>query len=157
MSKNKIIFKNAFLITFLIGAFFFISSFFNLADNPALRIFNIFFVFAGVYFAVKENIHKGFDRKYISNFGVGLQTSILSVVFSIVGVLIYSKMINPSFYEVLQNSMLIGKNLNMFEIIFTFAIEGLAISVVSSFMIMQYFKKDILRNMKESTIESINS
>jgi drug/metabolite transporter (DMT)-like permease len=149
MSKNKLILKNALIITFLIGIFFLLSKAVGLADNPALRIFNIFFVFIGVYFAIRENMHTYQDRKYITNFGVGLQTSILSVILSIVGVLVYSKIINPAFFEVIQNSVLIGKNLNLFEIIFTFAIEGMAISVIASFMMMQYFKKDILKEVKE--------
>jgi hypothetical protein len=157
MSKNKLIIKNAFIITLLIGAFFMLSKLVGLADNPALRIFNIAFVFVGVYLAIKENMYQYDDKKYITNFGVGLRTSILSVILSIIGVIVYSKIINPDFFEIISNSVLIGKNLNLFELIFTFAIEGLAISVIASFMMMQYFKKDVLKEMKQQRFDSVES
>jgi putative Mn2+ efflux pump MntP len=111
MSKTKIIFKNAMLITILIGGFFFLSKLFG---------------------------HN--ETNYATNYGIAFGTSALGVIFSTIGVLIYVSLINPNFLNELNNSFLIGGNLSIYELVFTLIIEGLASSIVGSLMVMQFFK-----------------
>lgn len=140
MSKTKIIFKHALLITLLIGGFFFLSKLFGQENNPFLRFLNIVFVIVGIRQAVKTSIENNNETNYATNYGIAFGTSALGVLFSTIGVLIYVSLINPNFLNELNNSFLIGGNLSIYELVFTLIIEGLASSIVGSLMVMQFFK-----------------
>lgn len=140
MSKTKIIFKHAMLITLLIGGFFFLSKLIGQENNPYLRFLNIVFVIVGIRQAIKTSIEKNNETNYATNYGIAIGTSALGVIFSTIGVLIYVSLINPNFLNKLNNSFLIGGNLSVYELVFTLIIEGLASSIVGSLIIMQYFK-----------------
>lgn len=140
MSTNKIISINALLIALLIGGFFFISLLLGFEENSKLRFLNLLFLLVGVHRAVKINIFKNKETNYFTNFGIGLKTGIIAVILSVLGVIIYAQVINPNFMEVLRNSSLIRGNLSIYEIIFTLMLEGVASSVIGSFIIMQFYK-----------------
>jgi hypothetical protein len=140
MSTEKIIIRNAVLITLLIGGFFLISKFLGLADNGFLRFFNLFFVLIGIHQAIKTNIYTNKVTAFTTNLGIGIQTSALAVALSIIGVVVYVEVINPEFMEVMQNSFLIAGNLSLAEIVLTLVIEGFASSVIGSFIVMQFYK-----------------
>ena len=88
MSKTKIIFKNAMLITILIGGFFFLSKLFGQENNPYIRFLNIVFVIVGIRQAVKTSIENNNETNYATNYGIAFGTSALGVIFSTIGVLI---------------------------------------------------------------------
>ena len=140
MSLDKIIIKNAIMIALLIGGFFLISKLVGLEENPYLRFLNLVFVFFGIFMAIKESIHKNGETKYITNLGVGIKTSALAVILSIIGVIIYIQFISPEFLDVMNKSFLIGGNLSLAEIIITLVIEGMASSIIGSFIVMQFYK-----------------
>lgn len=140
MPTNKIILKNAIVISLLIAGFFFVSKLFGLEKNSYLRAFNLVFVAFGTYLAIKENVTKNGEISYFNNFGVGIQTSTIAVIVSIIGLILYVEIINPSFFTVLSNSFLIAGTPSIQEFIMTLFIEGIASSVISSFIIMQYYK-----------------
>ena len=140
MSQTKIIIKNAILITLLIGGFFFICKFFGLENNPYLRFMNLFFVFIGIRKAIITNIYTNKETKYTTNLGLGIQTSAVAVLLSIIGVIGYIELINPEFLSTMNSSFLIGGDLTLAELFFTLLIEGMASSVIGSFVIMQFFK-----------------
>lgn len=148
MNQTKIITSNAILITLLIGSFFFLCKLFGLEGNPYLRFMNLFFVFFGVRRAIKMNIMKNQETKYTINLGIGIQTSALAVLVSIFGVIGYTYFINPELLEIMKNSFLFGgSKIALAEIFFTLLIEGMASSVIGSFIIMQFFKnynKDLI-------------
>ena len=58
----------------------------------------------------------------------------------IISLIIYVSLIEPDFITVLENSSLWGSNLSLPIIIFAIAIEGIASSVICSFILMQYWK-----------------
>jgi hypothetical protein len=149
MPSNKIIYSNAILIALMIAAFFFLTKLIGMEDNPYLRFFNLLFLVIGIHRAIKTNLFKKGETKYLQNFGIGLMTGVVAVVLSVIGVIVYAKWINPEFMETLSNSFLIGKNLNIYEIIFTLMLEGLASTVVGSFMVMQFYKN----HTKEDVVE----
>ena len=140
MNQTKIIIKHALLITALIGGFFFLCKFFGLEDSPYLRFMNLFFVVFGVRRAIKTSIFTNNETQYTTNLGIGIQTSALAVIVSILGVIGYIELINPEFLSIMNSSFLIGGNLSLAEITFTLLIEGMASSVIGSFVIMQFYK-----------------
>ena len=140
MKEIHIILKNAILTTALIGGFFFLSKILGLHENPYLRFLNLLFVVFGIRQAIKTNIEVNKETNYISNLGLGLQTSALAVLFSIIGVVIYIEFINPEFLLIMENSFLIGGNLSLAEIFITLLIEGMASTFVGSFIVMIFYK-----------------
>jgi hypothetical protein len=140
MSTDKIIIKHALLITLLIGSFFFFCTLFGLEGNPYLRFLNIGFVIFGIYLAIKESIYKNGESKYLINLGIGIRTSAFAVILSVIGVIIYIQFIDPDFINIMKNSFLIGSNLSIPKIAITLVIEGMASSIIGSFIMMQYYK-----------------
>ena len=140
MSTDKIIIKHAFLIALLIGGFFLLCTLFGLEGNPYLRFLNLGFVVFGIYLAIKESIYKNGELKYLINLGIGIRTSAFAVILSVLGVIIYIQFINPDFINTMNNSFLIGGNLSIPKIAITLVIEGMASSIIGSFIMMQYYK-----------------
>ena len=140
MTQKKLIITYAILITGMIGAFFLLSNLVGLEGNPYLRFLNLIFVLVGIRQAIKTNIEINKETNYLTNLGLGLQTSALAVIFSIIGVIGYISFINPDFISIMNNSFLIGGNLSLAEIVITLVIEGMASSFVGSFIVMQFYK-----------------
>lgn len=140
MSTNKIILNNALLIFMGIALYFFLMKLLNLNDVSELRYLNFLFVLWGVNRAIKTNMKINNDASYTGNFSIGLATSIIGVAFSIIGLIIYVGFIDNSFMNVLENSNFWGKNLTLSMVVFALAIEGIASSVICSFIFMQYYK-----------------
>lgn len=140
METNKIIIKNALLITLFIGGFFLLSKLLGLEENPYLRFMNLVFVLSGIYLAIKANVKKNKETRYTNNLGVGIRTSAIAVVLSILSVILYVEIINPDFINTLNKSFLIGGNSSLAEITITLFIEGMASSFIGSFIIMQFYK-----------------
>ena len=140
MTRLQIITKNALFITLMIGGFFLISKLLGVHENPYLRFLNILFVILGIRNAVYSNITKNNDTNYINNLGIGLQTSAVAVVLSIIGVIGYIAFINPNFLLTMDNSFLISGDLSLAELFITLLIEGMASTFVGSFMVMMFYK-----------------
>ena len=147
MSRSKIIIKYSLLIVALIGGFFFLCKLLGLENNPYLRFLNLVFVAVGIRQAIKTNIFVNKQTSYTVNLGVGVQTSAVAVLISILGVIGYIQFINPSFLEVMNNSFLIGGNLTLAEVFITLLIEGMASSVIGSFVVMQFYKNHDKKNV----------
>ena len=149
MTTDKIIIKNALLITFLIGGFFLLCKLVGLEENPYLRFLNLAFVLFGIYLAIKESVYKNNETKYTTNLGIGIRTSVIAVILSIIGVVIYVQFINPDFLTVMNNSFLIGGNLTLPEVVITLLIEGMASSFIGTFIIMQFYKNHDKENLNK--------
>ncbi|MDB0599943.1 hypothetical protein [Tenacibaculum maritimum] len=140
MSTNQIIIKNALKIFLGLVLYFFSMKFFGLENVTELRFFNFLFVLWGINSAIKQNIHFNNEDLYINNLFIGASTAILAVGLSILGLIIYISLISPSFIEILEGSFLWSNNLSLPLLIFALSIEGIASSVVCSFILMQYYK-----------------
>ncbi|CAA0180712.1 conserved membrane hypothetical protein [Tenacibaculum maritimum] len=140
MSTNQIIIKNALKIFLGLVLYFFSMKFFGLENATELRFFNFLFVLWGINSAIKQNIHFNNEDIYINNLFIGASTAILAVGLSILGLTIYISLISPSFIEILEGSFLWSNNLSLPLLIFALSIEGIASSVVCSFILMQYYK-----------------
>lgn len=140
MNPTKIIVNNGFLIYIGIVLFFFLMKILNLDEAAELRFLNFIFVLWGVNKAIKMNITLNKETSYIDNLSVGIGTSIFAVGLTILGLIVYINFINPDFMKVLENSFLWGKQLTLPLMVFALAIEGIASSVICSFILMQYYK-----------------
>ncbi|WP_435263715.1 hypothetical protein [Tenacibaculum sp. nBUS_03] len=146
MSKSKIIINSALLIFGGIVGFFFLMKILGLNNVSELRLLNFVFVLWGINKAIKTNIKLNKESLYFSNFSIGIGTSVLAVGLTILGLIVYVGFIDPELITVLGNSSFWGKNLNLSLIIFALAIEGIASSVICSFILMQYYKNYKISN-----------
>ena len=148
MSTKKLIIKHAILISLMIGGFFFLSKLVGLEENPYLRFVNLLFVIIGIRQAIKTNIYGNKVTNHGKNFATGFASAALAVVLSTIGVVIYIEFINPEFLEIMNQSFLIGGDTSLFELAFTLVIEGLATSIVSTLIVMQFFKNHKKEDVK---------
>jgi len=146
MGINRIIIKNALKIALGITLFFFAMKLLGLENISELRFLNFLFVIWGINSAIKSNINKNKDTFYISNLFIGVSTSIISVGIILIGLITYVSTISPEFITVLENSYLWGRKLSLPLIVFAIAIEGIASSVICSFILMQYWKNYKIEN-----------
>ncbi len=140
MSNNKIILSNALLIFGGIAGFFFLTKIIGLDDVSELRLLNFVFVLWGINRAIKTNIKVNQESSYINNFSIGIGTSVLAVGFTIIGLIFYVGFIDSGLIAVLENTSFWIQNLSLPLIVFALAIEGIASSVICSFILMQYYK-----------------
>ncbi len=146
MNKIRIITINALYIFLAITGFFFLMKVLGLDNVSELRLLNFLFVFWGINRAIRMNIKENKQVGYFRNFLLGAVTSVLAVGFTILGLILYVTFIESAFIGVLENSSFWGKNLSLPLVVFAFAIEGVASSVICAFILMQYYKNYKLVN-----------
>ncbi|CAM1369191.1 conserved membrane hypothetical protein [Tenacibaculum sediminilitoris] len=146
MTSKKIIFNNALLIFAGIVSFFLVMKILGLDSISELRFLNFVFVLWGINRAIKTNIMTNHESSYFSNFLLGAGTSIIAVGLTILGLIIYVDFIDASFMAVLEKSSFWGQNLSLPLVVFALAIEGVASSVICSFILMQYYKNHKVSN-----------
>ncbi|WP_428742939.1 hypothetical protein [Tenacibaculum sp.] len=140
MSSNKIIINNALLIYAGIVGFFLIMKIFGLEDVAELRFLNFIFVLYGINRAIKTNIKKNHESLYFNNFSIGIATSAIGVGITILSLIFYVDVIDSGFIKILEKSSFWGQNLSLPLVVFALIIEGIASSVICSFVLMQYYK-----------------
>lgn len=140
IKTNKIIINNSLLIYSSVVAFFLLMKLLGLDNISELRFLNFFFVLFGVNRAIKTNIELNNENSYIHNLAIGFATSAIGVALTILGLIIYVNFMDSNFMIVLENSHFWGKNLNLFMVVFALTIEGIASSLICSFILMQYYK-----------------
>ncbi len=141
MKYFKGIMGNAILIFLLIGVYFLIMEATGLADKAFLRTFNFVFIFYGVNHVIKQRIEEG-KTGYVGNFGAGILTSFIGVFISIIALGLYIQFFKGAEYmQELASSILIADGpSSIAQYCIALMIEGLASSVVLSFILMQYWK-----------------
>lgn len=140
MDTKKIIVTQGVKIFVLIGAFFLLMKVFNLEQVTELRLINFLFVFWGVNGAIKKNIISNGSTHYISNLTIGSLTATVAVILTAISTLVYLYYIDPEFLMQTQSMNLWGSNLTPPLISFAILIEGMASSIICSFVLMQYWK-----------------
>jgi hypothetical protein len=140
METKKIIAQYAFKIYSGIALYFLIMKLLGLEHILILRMLNFVIVIWGINAAIKTNILKNSDTNYLSNTLIGVSTSIIAVFASALSLYIYITFISPDFIHQMESSLMWGSNLNALLIAFVVFFEGAASSIVSTFIIMQYWK-----------------
>ena len=133
---------NGFIIFIGIGLYFGIMELLGLSEVYILRILNIFIVGYGVNRTIKSNIHDGV-RGYFTNFISAFITSMIGSALSIAGLLGYIKIRGgKEFLEGLPEAFLIGGgDVNIYTyVIALFVLESTAASLITAFVLMQYWK-----------------
>jgi|TARA_B110000305_G_scaffold241441_1_gene315614 hypothetical protein len=140
MSVEKIVINNAVKIFLGIVLFFFLMKLIGLDEFTELRILNFAFVFWGVNTAIKQNRKTQENSMYLHNLFIGFFTSFVSVIMVCIALTVYLYYIEPSFIQVLENSSLWGTSLTPPLMAFALFIEGVASSMICTFILMQYWK-----------------
>ncbi len=141
MDTSKIIIRSTIKIYLGIIIYFFLMKLLGLENISELRVLNFLIVVWGVNSSVKKNIIENNDNEYLTNLSIAFSTSffaILAIAFSLV---FYITFINYNLIHVMENSSLWGNDLSLGHVVFIILIEGLASSIICSFIIMQYWKK----------------
>lgn len=142
--KTTIILKSAFYTSLAMLSFFFLQRGIRLDEVPALRLFNFLFIFSGTHYAIKKNISLHKETQYWKNFFVGIYTSLLTVIIAIIFLIIYVNYIQPNFIIILQSSFFFWEhNFNLPLILLIIFLQGLFVSVISTYLIMLYWRKNM--------------
>ncbi len=131
--------KNGFLIFLAIGIYFLLMEVLGLAHLFYLRLVNVFFVFYGVNKTIQMNLKEG-KKKFVSNAVSALFTSVVGVVLSIIGLVIYSYLQGgDAFVQSLSETFLFGGNPSIDAYSISLLFEGLASSVIVTLLLMLYW------------------
>ena len=140
MTVEKIVLVNALKIFAGIVLFFFLMKLFGLESVTELRLLNFIIVFWGVNSAIKKNFIENQNSAYLQNLVLGFFTSFVAVILTSISLTVYLFYIEPSFIEVLESSTLWGNSLTPPLMAFAIFIEGVASSMICTFIVMQYWK-----------------
>jgi hypothetical protein len=121
-----------------IGLYFLLMIVLGFENSTALRLFNVIFVFYGVKKTIDENLSEG-KKNFVSNATSAFITSLIGVILSIIGLLVYSHLKGGDAYiQSLSKTFLFGGNptVNLYCISLLF--EGVASSVIVTLLLMLY-------------------
>jgi hypothetical protein len=130
---------NGFIIFIAIGIFFLLMEVLNLSQLFYLRLLNVFFVFYGVNRTIQMNLQEN-NKKFVSNAVSAMFTSIVGVILSIIGLVIYSHLQGgDDFVASLSETFLFGGNPSIDAYSVSLLFEGIASSVIVTLLLMLYW------------------
>ncbi|ANW96188.1 hypothetical protein AXE80_07810 [Wenyingzhuangia fucanilytica] len=147
MTNQKIVFKNAAKIYVAIVGFYFFMKLIGMSDIIEFRILNILFVIWGINSSIKNNIFQNMDNNYLTNLSIGFSTGLLGILGVITSMVIYITLIDDSLMMTLQTTSFWGNNLTLPKVVFSMTIEAMASCVISTFILMQYWKKHKIESL----------
>ena len=130
---------NGFIIFILIAIYFLLMEALDLAHLFYLRFFNIIFVFYGVNRSIQMNLNEG-EKKFITNAISAMFTSVIGVILSVIGLVIYSYLQGgDAFVQSLSETFLFGGNPSIDAYSISLLFEGIASSVIVTMLLMLYW------------------
>lgn len=136
--------SNGLLIFFGIGIYFLLMNALGFANIAYLRLFNVFIVFYGVNRTMKMNLEEG-KNNFVSEATSAMITSVVGVVLSVLGLLIYSRIKGGDTYiKSLSESFLFGGNPSINTYCISLFFEGIASSVIVVLLLMLYWNNRLL-------------
>lgn len=143
--KNSVEIKNGFLIFLGVGLFFLLMDLLGLADKNYLRFFNAFIVLYGINKTIKFNFHHN-NSDYLENLLSGFKTGIIGVLLGIIGLIafIYIKG-GETYLSRLSDTFFFTGKTNMIKYCSVLFFEGIASSLIGSFVLMQYWKDIVIK------------
>jgi len=122
-----------------ISVYFLLMNALGLADLFYLRLLNIVFVFYGVNKTIQMNLAEG-KKTFVTNAVSAMITSLVGVVLSVVGLIIYSYMKGGDNYvQSLSETFLFGGNPSVVAYSISLLFEGVASSVIVTLFAMLYW------------------
>ncbi|MGY5354226.1 hypothetical protein [Wenyingzhuangia sp. IMCC45467] len=147
MTNQKIVLKNAAKIYLAIVGFYFFMKLIGMADIIEFRMLNILFVIWGINSSIKNNIYQNMDNNYLTNLSIGFSTGLLSILGVIASMALYVTLIDDSLIMTLQQTSFWGNHLTLPKIVFSMTVEAMASCVISTFILMQYWKKHKIESL----------
>ncbi|GIZ09922.1 hypothetical protein [Flavobacterium sp. UMI-01] len=122
-----------------IAAYFMLMNVLGYADIFYLRLFNVIFVFYGVNRTIEMNLNEG-KRKFIQNATSAMITSVIGVVLSVIGLIVYSYLQGGDAYvHSLSKTFLFGGNPSIEAYSICLLFEGIASSVIVTMLLMMFW------------------
>ena len=139
--------NNGILIFISIGIYFLTMELFGLSDVFYLRILNIFIVIYFLQKTIKSNYLEG-KTEYLENLISGTLTSLIGVVLSVAGLMVYISMKGGDAYltKLSANFLFGGGFPSMNQYCIGLLFEGIASSIIITFTLMQYYKDRTIEN-----------
>jgi len=133
--------KNGVFVFIAIGIYFLAMDLLGLADLYYLRLLNIFIVLYFVNQTIHANIKDG-KNDYLQNFFAGTFTALLGVFLSIIGLYSYIRYNGGETYiHKLSDIFLTGSKPSVTQYCIGLLFEGIASSIIATFILMQYWKR----------------
>lgn len=130
---------NGFIIFIGISLYFLFIKAIGFGDKSYLRLFNIVFVLYGVNCSVKMNLSQG-NNNFLSNGISALKTSLIGVILSVLGLLIYSyKNGGDAYIKTLPKTFLFTGNPTIVDFCISLLFEGIASSVLVAMLVILYW------------------
>lgn len=124
-------------------AYFLVLALFNNHVRPAFSFFNAIITSCGIFEAVRvsklENVEK---FSFGEGFKIGIITGFLAALLFSVFFLVYATEINPDFLLELLNTIPGDLGADVGMVTFVVFIMGLTTTVISTFVVMQFFKNE---------------
>ncbi|UII28205.1 DUF4199 domain-containing protein [Fulvivirga maritima] len=129
-------------------AFFFLMRLTGWIHMYELRALNYVFVFSGIFMAIKSfKQHNRNSFAYFNGLGVGVATSAIALFIFSAFVVIYL-LIDVNFMNQLKQFEYFGPYLNPFISGVVILFEGTFSGILTSFILMQYYKYSHLKEME---------
>jgi hypothetical protein len=130
---------NGILIFIGIALYFLLMSILGYENVTFLRVFNIIFVFYGVNRTIQMNLAEG-KKVFVTNAVSAMMTSLVGVLLSIIGLLIYSNMKGgDSYVQSLSETFLFGGNPTVNTYCISLLFEGIASTIIVTLLLMLYW------------------
>ncbi len=138
MKISKEVFNGA-TIFVGIAVYFLLMNALGYADVFYLRLLNIVFVYYGVNKTIQMNITEG-KKTFVTNAVSAMTTSLVGVVLSVAGLIVYSYMQGGDDYvQSLSETFLFGGNPSIEIYCISLLFEGIASSVIVTLFAMLYW------------------
>ena len=138
MKISKEVFNGA-TIFVGIAVYFLLMNALGYADVFYLRLLNIVFVYYGVNKTIQMNIAEG-KKTFVTNAVSAMTTSLVGVVMSVAGLIVYSYMRGGDDYvQSLSETFLFGRNPSIEIYCISLLFEGVASSVIVTLFAMLYW------------------
>jgi len=123
-----------------IAAFFMLMKLFGLEQVSGLRVVNIAIVIFFTNRLAKRNLQDKPDVEYPQALVSLFIANALSVALSIIGFIFYVRVIDPQFLSQFNEGILWAGKMDLWKAVASLFMEGMAGSLVVSYIIMQYWK-----------------
>ena len=147
MTKTAL--KYGLILGSCLSAFFLIMHFFNLSQNYNLRMLNGVIHLSVIYLAIKAGLSEKIisGDNYVSAVFLGMFSSFVGVALFAFFQMVFLKL-NPDFMTQIQESISIGEYLNPFTASLIILVEGVAVSLIGSYIIARI----LFRNVDEPAV-----
>lgn len=119
---------------------------FELEEMHELRLFNFIILSIGVWALHRKMFLLKHQYTYLEGLLQGIKMSAFAIFYFMLFLAFYGYVIDPHFIEVMESTNIWGPHLTPFYIGVAVSMEGLASSVIISYISMQYFKPYSVEN-----------